>query len=42
MRVQTISDAEATGAIRTIYDRELANRGYVPNFARLFSLNPAA
>ncbi len=42
MRVHTVSDADATGAVRSIYERELANRGYVPNFARLFSLNPAA
>jgi hypothetical protein len=42
LRVDTIPEAEATGAVRAIYDRELANRGYIPNFAHLFSLNPAA
>ena len=42
MRVHTTSEADATGPLRDIYDRERANRGYVPNFARLFSLNPAA
>ena len=42
MRITPVPDSEVTGAVRAIYDRELANRGYIPNFTRLFSLNPAA
>lgn len=42
MHVHTVPEAEATGTIRADYDHDLANRGYIANFTRLFSLNPAA
>jgi uncharacterized peroxidase-related enzyme len=42
MHVHTVAEAEATGEVRTIYDQDLASRGYVANMTQLFSLNPAA
>ena len=38
--IDTIAVAEATGEVRALYEREQAARGYVPNYARLFSQHP--
>ena len=38
--IQTISEAEATGAVREMYDRNLKERGYVANYTKLMSLRP--
>lgn len=38
--IETVKEEEATGAVRQMYDEERKARGYVPNFARVFSLRP--
>lgn len=38
--IDTTPVAEATGEVRALYEREQAARGYVPNYARLFSQHP--
>jgi len=42
MRVHPISADTANDAVRAMYDRDLAVDGYVHNYTKLFSLNPAA
>lgn len=38
--IQTISDADAQGKLREIYDGDRKNYGYIPNHASLFSERP--
>jgi len=38
--IDTTPVAEATGEVRALYEREQAARGYVPNYAKLFSQHP--
>jgi hypothetical protein len=38
--IQTIPEAEATGKVREMYERNLKKRGYVPNYTKLLSLRP--
>ena len=38
--IQTIPEAEATGNVREMYERNLKERGYVANYTRLMSLRP--
>lgn len=40
MFIQTISEAEADGKLREIYEGDRKSLGYVPNYARVFSLRP--
>jgi len=40
MFIQTISEAEAEGKLRDIYESDQENLGYVPNHAKVFSLRP--
>ena len=40
MFIQTISEAEAEGKLRTIYEGDIQSMGYVPNHAKVFSLRP--
>jgi alkylhydroperoxidase/carboxymuconolactone decarboxylase family protein YurZ len=42
--IRTISEAEATGKLREIYDGSMANRGrgYIPNYLKAMSLRPEA
>jgi len=40
MFIQTISEAEAEGKLRDIYESDQKNLGYVPNHAKVFSLRP--
>jgi uncharacterized peroxidase-related enzyme len=42
MHVTPIPPEEATGAVRDLYEHDLAAKGYVPNYTRLFSLRPDA
>lgn len=38
--IKTIPVAEATGDVRRMYEKDQARLGYVPNYAKLFSLRP--
>jgi uncharacterized peroxidase-related enzyme len=40
MFIQTISEAEAQGKLRELYEGDQKSLGYVPNHARVFSLRP--
>jgi uncharacterized peroxidase-related enzyme len=40
MFIQTVSEAEADGKLREIYEGDRKNMGYVPNHAKVFSLRP--
>ena len=40
MFIQTVSNAEAEGKLRDVYESDQKNLGYVPNVARVFSLRP--
>jgi len=40
MFIQTISEAEAEGKLRSVYDGDQLTFGYVPNHAKVFSLRP--
>jgi uncharacterized peroxidase-related enzyme len=40
MFIKTISEAEAEGKLRGIYEGDLKTMGHVPNHARVFSLRP--
>jgi hypothetical protein len=40
--IRTVPEAEATGTLRELYDRNIASRGYVPNHTKAMSLRPAA
>jgi hypothetical protein len=37
---KTVSEAEAEGKVREVYDGDQENFGYVPNHAKAFSLRP--
>jgi len=39
--ISTVPAAEATGDVRAMYERSQARMGYVPNYAKAFSLRPA-
>lgn len=41
MHVRPVTPEDATGAVREMYDADMADRGYIPNYTRLFSLKPA-
>jgi uncharacterized peroxidase-related enzyme len=38
--INTISESEAIGVVKEMYENEKTTRGYLPNFAKLFSLRP--
>jgi uncharacterized peroxidase-related enzyme len=38
--IKTISPADATGDVRTMYERQQSAWGYVPNYAKVFSHRP--
>jgi uncharacterized peroxidase-related enzyme len=38
--IRTIPEYEAAGEVKKMYDSEKAARGYLPNFAKTFSLRP--
>jgi uncharacterized peroxidase-related enzyme len=40
MFIQTVSEAEAEGKLREIYEGDRKSAGYVPNHAKVFSLRP--
>ncbi len=40
MFIQTVSEAEAEGKLREIYEGDRKSLGYVPNHAKVFSLRP--
>lgn len=40
MFIQTRSEAEAEGKLRSIYEGDIQSMGYVPNHAKVFSLRP--
>lgn len=40
MFIKTIPEAEAEGKLRTIYEGDIQNMGYVPDHAKVFSLRP--
>ena len=40
MFIQAVSEAEAEGKVREVYDGDQETFGYVPNHAKVFSLRP--
>ena len=40
MFIQTVSEDEAVGKLRDIYEGDKKSMGYVPNYAKVFSLRP--
>ena len=40
MFIQTVSEAQAEGKVREVYDGDQETFGYVPNHAKVFSLRP--
>ena len=42
MYVETISQDQAQGAVKAMYEAAVASEGYLPNQVQLFSLNPEA
>jgi uncharacterized peroxidase-related enzyme len=42
MHVRPVAPEEATGVVRDLYEADLAAKGYIPNYTRLFSLRPEA
>jgi hypothetical protein len=40
--IKTIPEDQAEGLLQEWYQAEKKNFGYIPNFAKLFSLNPEA
>jgi uncharacterized peroxidase-related enzyme len=38
--VETVAEADATGALAEIYEADKAHRGYLPNYTRAFSARP--
>jgi hypothetical protein len=40
MFIQTISEAEAEGKLREVFEGDQKNFGFVPNHAKVFSLRP--
>jgi uncharacterized peroxidase-related enzyme len=42
MRITPVAPEEATGAVRDLYEHDLAVKGFIANYTRLFSLRPDA
>jgi uncharacterized peroxidase-related enzyme len=42
MRITPVAPEEATGAVRDLYQHDLAAKGFIANYTRLFSLRPDA
>jgi uncharacterized peroxidase-related enzyme len=42
MRITPVAPEEATGAVRELYEHDLAAKGFIANHTRLFSLRPDA
>lgn len=42
MHVTPVASDQATDVVRALYDGDLAAKGYIPNYTRLFSLRPEA
>jgi uncharacterized peroxidase-related enzyme len=42
MRITPVAPEEATGAVRDLYEHDLAAKGFIANYTRLFSLRPDA
>ncbi len=40
--IQTIPEDQADGLLRDLYEQDKKKEGYVPNYARAFSLHPEA
>jgi hypothetical protein len=40
--IRTVSETEATGKLRELYDQNIATRGDVPNSIKVMSLRPEA
>lgn len=38
--VQTVPEAEATGLVKELYDKDAAAQGYISNYVRTLSLHP--
>jgi alkylhydroperoxidase/carboxymuconolactone decarboxylase family protein YurZ len=38
--IQTVPHEEASGLLREFYEADLAANGFIPNYARAFSLRP--
>jgi alkylhydroperoxidase/carboxymuconolactone decarboxylase family protein YurZ len=38
--IQTVPQEEASGLLEELYEADLAANGYIPNYARAFSLRP--
>jgi hypothetical protein len=38
--ISTISESEAAGDVKDMFESEKAAKGYVPNFAKIFSHRP--
>lgn len=38
--VQTVPDAEATGLVKELYEKDLEAQGYISNYIRALSLHP--
>lgn len=38
--IQTVSEEDAAGKLREIYEADLKNQGYVPNHVKALSLRP--
>jgi hypothetical protein len=38
--IQTLSEEEASGQLRELYDARVAKRGYIPNYLKALSLRP--
>ena len=38
--ISTVSESDAIGDVKIMYESEKAGKGYVPNFAKIFSLHP--
>jgi uncharacterized peroxidase-related enzyme len=42
MRITPVAPEDATGAVRDLYEHDLAAKGFIANYTRLFSLRPDA
>ncbi|HEY3248488.1 MAG TPA: hypothetical protein VGK88_09395 [bacterium] len=38
--VQTVSEDDATGSVKELYERDTASQGYVQNYVKALSLHP--
>jgi alkylhydroperoxidase/carboxymuconolactone decarboxylase family protein YurZ len=38
--IQTVPQQEASGLLKELYEADLSANGYIPNYARAFSLRP--